>query len=146
MGRPTKPTALKIVSGTDQPCRVRVDEPKPKTDNLRKPRGMSKKANKHWNHIKAMLLECRVLTNADTYLLAMLCTAITEMFEIQALMDDSGVLIKGRHDYPVISPYFRALRLKQQEVKSILVEFGMTPAARTRVGTTSDDSAGEFDF
>ena len=146
MGRPAKPTALKIVSGTDQPCRVRNDEPMPESDNIEKPEGMSPKADIHWDKIKKTLLDCKVLTNVDNIALAMLCTAIAEMFDIQSKLDQTGIMIRGRNNYPVISPYFRALNQKQDQVRRMLTEFGMTPSSRTRVGTFGNDEKGEFDF
>lgn len=146
-GRPPKPTALKVIAGTDQPCRMRDDEPKPKADRIRKPTGMSRKAHKYWNKIEPMLMDCRVLTNIDTVALAMLCTSIAEMFELQKQLDDTGMLIKGRGGIPVISPLFRALRAKQADVHKMLVEFGMTPSSRTRVGTVGEkESKDEWDF
>lgn len=137
-GRPPKPTALKVIAGTDQPCRVRNDEPKPPADRIKKPTGMSKKAVKYWNQIEPMLKECKVLTNIDHVALAMLCTAIAEMFEIQKQLDATGVMMKGRGGIPVMSPLFRAARAKQADVHRMLVEFGMTPSSRTRIGTVGD--------
>ena len=146
MGRPRKPTALKIISGTDQPCRIRNDEPKPAADNIEMPDGMSEKAQKYFDDVKAKLLACKVVTDIDNYALAILATAIAELFEIQALLDEGGIIMEGRNGYPVVSPYFRAYNQKQDQVRRMLIEFGMTPSSRTRVGTTESNDEGDFDF
>ena len=146
MGRPNKPTALKVIAGTDQPCRVRNDEPMPDSDNIEMPLGMSEKATEYWDDLKKKLLDCKVLTNIDNVALAMLATSIAEMFEIQQKLDQSGVVVKGRHGYPVISPYFRAYNQKQEQVRRMLIEFGMTPSSRSRVGMSDPPRKNDFDF
>lgn len=108
---------------------------------------MSRKAHKYWNKIEPMLRDCKVLTNIDTIALSMLCTSIAEMFELQKDLDKTGMLMKGRGGIPVISPLFRALRAKQADVHKMLIEFGMTPSSRTRVGTVGDDKEkDDWDF
>jgi P27 family predicted phage terminase small subunit len=146
MARPPKPTALKIVSGTNQPCRMRNDEPKPDSDLIEMPEGMSEKAQKYFEDLKTKLLDCKVVTNIDNYALGMLAVAVADMYDIQEKLDRTGIVIKGRHGYPVISPYFRAYNQKQDQVRRLLIEFGMTPSSRTRVGTGQASDGDDFDF
>jgi P27 family predicted phage terminase small subunit len=138
---------LKIIAGTDQPCRINKDEPQPKSDNIRPPRGLNRRTKTVFNHLLEQLLECRVATEIDAIALGMLATAIVEMNDIQASLEKTGVMVRGRHGYPVISPLFRAARQKQADVRSMLIEFGMTPSSRTRVSKAADSKAGDdWDF
>lgn len=147
MGRPKKPTALKVIAGTDQSCRICTDETMPKADKIPKPRGMSPKARKYWNQIEPMLKDCKVLTEVDNYALGILCTSIAEMFELQQQLDDDGYIAIGSKGQPIVNPLFRATRQKQDDVRKLLIEFGMTPSSRTRVGTVTDPNAkSDWDF
>ncbi|MCP3849352.1 MAG: phage terminase small subunit P27 family, partial [Gammaproteobacteria bacterium] len=64
-GRKPVPTALKLIKGTDQPCRINDKEPKPKSDNIKMPVGMSADAKKHWKQVSKQLKEAGILTNLD---------------------------------------------------------------------------------
>ena len=153
MARPPKPTQLKIVSGTDQPCRVRDDEPKPASLGLNRPPNLTKRARYYWRIYKKLLLDCKVLTNLDGYALGQLCEQMAELDDLRLKLTGrparpatktrpaveavpaNGPIIKGRNGYPVVSPLFRAIHQKTEQVRRMMVEFGMTPSSRTRVGT-----------
>ncbi len=52
MGRRPTPTTLKVVRGTDEPRRVRDDEPKPQNFDIKKPKGLPRRAWPNWNLYK----------------------------------------------------------------------------------------------
>ena len=76
----------------------------------------------------------------------MLCELMADLDDLRHMMKKNGPITRGRHGYPVISPLFRAITQKTEQVRRMLIEFGMPPSSRTRGGTTGDSGKGEFDF
>jgi P27 family predicted phage terminase small subunit len=65
MGRPRKPSALKIVQGTAQKCRMNPLEPKPEHGNPDAPEGLGTRAAAYYQRICDLLSGMGVLTVAD---------------------------------------------------------------------------------
>ncbi len=146
MGRSPKPTVLKILKGTDQACRVRDDEPQPDSDNIQKPPNLSERAHKYWDQLIGLLTDARMLTNVDAYAFAALCEEAGIYFEASEQVQKTGLIVKGKNGYPVQSPYLRIMNQSQGHMRKWFIEFGMTPSARTRVGTNGKKAVNEFDF
>lgn len=133
MSRQRVPAALKVLKGTDQPCRMNDMEPEPSTEIV-KP-SLSKKASKKWDELVKILQDCKVMTTADQDTLAHYCEswvllqdAYKQCLENSVVYDDSGI--------PQLNPVHR---MQQQYFKQTLdaaKELGLTPAARTKVKTT----------
>ena len=67
MARPRKPSHLKVVAGTDQPCRTNKREPKPKRERPSPPAHLSDKAKTAWGAASIILDRMGVLTEADEH-------------------------------------------------------------------------------
>ena len=52
---------------------------------------------------------------------------------IAAIAEQYGVVIKGTNGFPMQSPYLAIANKAGEQVRLLLSEFGMTPAARSRV-------------
>lgn len=134
------PTALKVLRGTDQPCRINDMEPEPSLDVV-KPDDLSPAASEKWDEIVKILQDCKVMTTADQDTLAAYCTswcllqeAYRECLNNSIIHDDKGV--------PQMNPIHR---MQQQYFKQTLdaaKELGLTPAARTKVKTTEKKKSG----
>jgi len=128
MGRPTKPTALKILNGSAKhnPGRVNRAEPFPPggavpppwfaTDTKR--RGV---AWTTWHRLVPMLEAMRVLTVADAEALAVGCIALAEWRSLPW---------GARERPPLWNAYMNTLR-----------DFGMTPASRSKVAMITAEPA-----
>lgn len=138
-GKKPLPTRLKIIKGTDQPCRMRKDEPKPKTDKLAKPQKLSPVADAQWDRIIEELRSAKLLTNVDTHALAMYCEAYATWIESLEKIRSEGVVVMTENGYPKQSPYFLIGNKAFDQMKALLVEFGMTPSSRTRVSAVDTD-------
>lgn len=136
MARKPIPSHLKVLKGTDQPCRMNKDEPKPKADNIRMPDGLSDDAKKQWSKVSKQLKEAGIITNLDVHALALYCEAFARWKDANAKISKFGAVIKSPKGYPMTSPYFSISNKAFEQMKAILTEFGMTPSSRTRVAST----------
>jgi len=143
-GRRPLPTRLKIIKGTAQPCRMRKDEPKPLSDNLEKPFDLSPLADKQWDKIMEDLTAAKIVSNVDIHALAMYCEAYATWMEAQEMIRQHGVVVKSKNGFPVQSPFFHVANKSFDQMKNLLVEFGMTPSSRTRVSAIDDSDDNEF--
>ena len=139
------PTALKILRGTDQPCRINANEPKPKADKVRAPTHMSKEAKAIWRKVEPILTGCKVLTNADVDCLMMYCNALVLYKEATVKLVDDPVY---KHNGMLkVSPWQRIQKEQYTIWMACAKELGLTPAARTKVEThTPDDKKDESGF
>mgnify|MGYP003675942772 CR=1 FL=1 len=105
-GRKPIPTKLKIVKGTAQPCRIIKDEAKPKSDAVRMPAGLSDDAKKQWKIAAKHLTAAGLLTNLDTFALAMYCEVFARWTYANDQIKKFGPIVKAPSGYPVQSPFF----------------------------------------
>lgn len=114
-----KPTALKVLKGTLQPCRTNPDEPKPTlVDRLPPPRDLPKTSRRAWTYLVKHLSVLRVVTEGDIPALRLLATEQADLWDME-----SGVVES--------SPIQRSAIRKQ--LLNALGRFGMTPVDRQRV-------------
>lgn len=145
MARPRKPTLLKVVGGTAQPCRINKSEPKPKRVKPSPPAHLSDKAKTAWGEASVILDRIGVLTEADAIAMEGLCEAIADLRTArQALASYGGSLTyetvtkdggKMHRAYPEVAMVSDADR----RLAMWLAKFGLTPADRSRVSSGNDD-------
>lgn len=145
-GRRPKPAAIHQLNGNPRHfSQAELNgsaNPQPNCDEPEMPKGMSKAARREWRNIVPLLKQLRVLSNIDGKALAAYCesyalwetarneylsTGITfrEMFE-----DKDGVMRPGNiKKNPAVAIANDALKA----MKTFLIEFGLTPASRTRL-------------
>ena len=148
-GRPRKPTALKLLEGNKGKRPLNKKEPSPKRKIPRKPKGLSDKASEFWDHLYANLREMNVIVGADE----MSMERMSELYaDIQGLQEE--LRTNGRtyvtHDAQgnkIIraNPAAAQLRAADHMFKGFLTEFGLTPAARSRVNAQDEDTTEEDD-
>ncbi len=146
-GRKPKPTALKLLTGTAQPSRMIKNEAKPKADAIKMPDHLSDGAKKCWAIVSKQLREAEVLTNLDTHALAMYCEVFARWQTANQSLAKYGPVIKAPSGFPVQSPYLQISNKSFDQMKALLVEFGMTPSSRTKVSTVApeeEDAASAF--
>ncbi len=138
------PTALKVVRGTDQPCRVKKNEPKPKTDSIKRPFKLSHIASLQWTKVSRQLKAAKLLTNIDTHALALYCESYATYIEAKGLIREQGVVVDGLNGAEKQSAYFLVANKAQDQMLKLMVEFGMTPSSRTRVSAAVGPDDDEF--
>lgn len=112
-GRPSKPTALKLLAGNPGKRPLNDREPDPGALDLTPPAELSAEAVPQWNRIAPMLAKCGVLKQSDRDILAHYCEAyVVHYANIRAGKINVGLL---------------------GQMRQMLGELGMTPSARSRI-------------
>ena len=149
-GPPPKPTKLRTLAGNPGKRRINPNEPKPKRARLSCPRWLSADGRRAWRELVPLLDGMQVLTTADRMALTMLCDAYSEWLTAREVIQDKGETYEtettnGSVKYsprPEVAHAADAWR----RVKSMLAEFGLTPASRSRLSVESptEDPLEEF--
>lgn len=149
-GRRPKPTHLKVVSGNPGKRALNKKEPKPKREAPSCPAHLSDNGKVAWGKLCVLLDRMGVLTEADSMALERLCDTYAEILECRDLIAKTGrtytsVRSSGSEDdsseqvLVKANPAVAMLADADRRFKSYLVEFGLTPAARSKVQVAKDD-------
>lgn len=131
-GRPPQPTAIKKLHGVTRKDRLNPNEPDPKEASGYCPRHLSPIAKKEWRRVTPELMLLGLFTVVDSAALEAYCECYATWREAKSALRENGLtwVHKGYiAQRPEVSIANNALKL----MKSFLVEFGMTPSARTKV-------------
>lgn len=144
-GRTPKPTALKLVEGNKGhralPSGVEK-EPSPQVGLPDCPAHLTPEAQTEWQRIAPLLLRYRLVTDIDGAALALYCQSYGRWQEaerqIAALREKGGdgLLVKAPSGYPIQNPYLAIANRAMEDCYKYLQQFGLSPAARTRVTVT----------
>jgi len=142
-GRPNKPTILKKLGGTAQPCRTNELEPVPDVALPLAPEWLSDEAKAYWQQIGAVLLSMKVVTVADGPAMMLLCDTLAEWAEAREFVRLNGMTYETEtkmgdsmhRAYPQVAMASDAWRRSM----SMLVQFGLTPASRSKVSALGTD-------
>ena len=132
-----KPTAMEILEGRPGHRPINRNEPKPRNIAPKCPDHLDEKARKEWRRIVPILMRMRVLTEADGYALASLCQTYSTMVKAQEKLNEAGFLYKSPSGYVMQSPVLAVVNQCIETIVKLSREFGLTPAARSRVIATA---------
>lgn len=148
-GPPPKPSALKKLEGTHRPDRVARREMSPPPGTPECPKHLCKLARQEWERVVPLLEASRVLTLIDQATLADYCAAHALAIRATRAYRKAGLTIvtpQGILRHPAVGIAIAA----RAQARLLAAEFGMTPAARTRVSTPEpekkEDKAAAFLF
>lgn len=141
-GRTPKPTALKLIEGNRGKRAIGKQEPDPTyLQDLTPPTWLDAASQEVWNEVAPKLRAARVLTDLDVQLLAMGCISIAQYRRAVRRAGDD--LVKSKHSEdeegnPVetgeqVNPWFIVQSMSFKQAMAVFREFGMSPAARTRI-------------
>jgi len=157
-GRPPKPTMLKLVQGNPGRRPLKLDEFRPAVSIPRPPANVRANAEglKEWKRAGAYLAQYGMISEADramftcyvdawmTYCEAVDMIKRAEESQAAALTakgrnpkDASGLFVMTPNNFPVQSPWLAVKNKAMENIHRFSQEFGLSPAARTRV-TPSD--------
>lgn len=148
-GRPAKPTALKELSGNPGKRGLNKREAKPALKVPPCPKHLQGEARKEWNRITKQLLALGLLTEVDRAALAAYCQCWARWVQAEDEMrkEDHKMVTLTDSGYPVLTPWIGVANNAMKQMLRYLVEFGMTPAARSKVtpaGQEEDNPYEEF--
>lgn len=142
-GRRPTPTALKLVKGNPGKRAVNKKEPKPKRVLPSCPAHLSDDAKVAWGRLVVLLDRMGVLTEADTFALERLCDCYADILACRELIERDGrtytTIDQNGNTLVKNNPAVNQLRAADAQFKSYLVEFGLTPAARTKLEVNNPD-------
>lgn len=128
-----KPTVMEIAEGRPGHRPLNRNEPKPAAVAPKMPPHLDEAGKKEWRRLVPILKRMRVLTEADGLALANLCQAYSTMVKAQQKLNEAGLLYKSPSGYVMQSPLLGVVNSSADAVNKMLREFGMTPAARSRI-------------
>lgn len=145
MGRPSKPTALKLIEGNKGKRGLNKQEPDPEyLEDLTAPDYLSAAAKQVWDEVAPNLRKAMLLTTIDVQTLAMGCTAIAQYRTAARQLGDN--LVKAKMVEPAdgsggpavatgehINPWLIVQSMSFKQAMAVFMQFGMSPAARARV-------------
>lgn len=148
MGRPKKPTVLKLLKGTARKDRLNKNEPKLPTGAPEMPEGLSPYAAKLWPELTRHLLAMGVLTKADGLALQALCETWGDLMAARLLLREQGSI------YTTTTPDGNTMRRPHPAVAIVadadrrlsvwLGRFGLTPSERGKVSACFEPAENEF--
>lgn len=145
-GRRPKPTALKVLEGNAGKRKLNSDEPKP-AGIPTCPSHLSKEARKEWKRISKELVTCGLLTSVDRAALAAYCSAYARWVDAESKVQQHGLVVKSPSGFPIQNPYVGIANTALDHMRKFLIEFGMTPASRSRlqITVTPETPASDWD-
>lgn len=137
-GPAPKPSKLRLLDGT-HPERVNPREPLPSTELPEPPDDAADDVREVWDYTVAQLGVMGIASAADRDSLYCYCQAVVTHRKAAKLLAGSPVLIKGALGGLVRNPALAVARDAAYTIRQFAQEFGLTPSARTRVESKSDE-------
>ena len=142
MANKPKPTALRVLQGNPGKRALPKDEPILEVEKPRAPATLSPAAKKHWPKVVERLAAAKVMTRLDVDALALYCEHYAQWATANEKLLDHG-MIEYTDRGPIQSPWLMISQKAAEAMRKLLIEFGMTPSARTRVQKVPDDNKGK---
>lgn len=141
-GRPPVPTAMKRAAGNPGKRALNEREPQPALRLPPPPTWLSKTAKSEYRRVGKLLLGLGVMTEIDRVALAAYAVAYARWVTAEEQVAKLGEIVKSPNGHPIQNPHRSLANRAMDDMRRLLLEFGMTPASRTRVQT---QGAGERD-
>lgn len=146
-GPPPKPTRLKEIAGNPGKRPLPKGEPRPEPvpgpAAGEPPDWLSGEARQIWFQIAAPMVRCGLATSVDQIALARYCTILARWLRAKALLEEKGDFFNvtaadGRLLGTREAPWSQTFRRLGAQLLQLEREFGLTPAARTRIHVERD--------
>ena len=144
-GRKQTPTRIKLLHGNPGRRPLNQAEPQPTVRLPRVPDHLSPAAKKEWRRAGRFLLQQGLISDLDLAAFAAYCQAWGRWVESEQALSSFGVMLKSPNGFPVQSPYLAVANRAMDQMRSLLSEFGMSPASRTRVAASPIEEEDEFE-
>jgi P27 family predicted phage terminase small subunit len=141
-GRKPSPTHLKLVQGNPGRRPLKLDEFRPLVEIPKPPGHVLKNAEaaKEWRRVTRELVQYGIISKVDRAALvfyvinwARHVEAEDMIAKVAAASNGSGLFVKTPNGFPVQSPWVSVSNKAMELCCKFLIEFGMSPSARTRV-------------
>ena len=147
-GRPPTPTNLKVLNGNPGKRPLPKNEPKPKPIPQKKPSWVTGEGTKMWNRLSPELERLGLLTIVDGEAFAAACHSWGTYVHCQKHLKQHGLTYEYTNTQgssnEIERPEVRIGQKSLAEFRAFCSEFGLTPAARTRIEIKSNDDIDEM--
>jgi len=144
-GRPRKPSALKVLQGTQRKDRVNKNEPKPPAIKTPVPDYLSEIGKQAYAEFMEILHQMQIFTVADAPNLQQLVETWAEWRELNELVKKNGFTITQitAAGEPMVRPNPEVMMRSDasKRLRNLLTDFGMTPASRSKVSAQEVEQA-----
>lgn len=154
-GRKALPNAVKILRGTDQPCRMKEElSVKPITDPiLSLPKNnplKTKRAKKIYIEKANQLIQLRILTSFDLEQLSIYAYALDQTYTCMENLHKQGYFHESYDDNGNIlryieNPYLKLLRDMIEVTNKIGSDYGFTPVSRQKINQAPPSEKNPFE-
>lgn len=140
MPTPKKPTKLKVLQGTYRKDRANANEPVPDTTIPSPPDHLTQEASVEWGRISHQLYKLGLLSDLDRSALAAYCQVYGRWVKAERELALTGNLLDTtpngmKQQHALVGIANKAMELMHK----FLIEFGLTPASRTKVSAKQSE-------
>jgi P27 family predicted phage terminase small subunit len=128
---------LKLVAGVPGHRPLPPGEPKPEVAAPMAPRWLTVEARAEWDRLVPQLLRLKLLTELDRGHLAGMCQWWARYVRAEKMLARQSAVIENRNHVRIVSPNLAIARTAWDQYSHAAAEFGITPAARTRISVTT---------
>ncbi|MGQ7243698.1 phage terminase small subunit P27 family [Salinicola sp. V024] len=143
-GRRPKPTEIKRAAGNPGRRPLNDDEPDTGAIPIYPPAHLSPQAAQLWSYIVGLYSSTTVIQLSDSTALERLCEVYAEIRELQDIIEHQGRVFTavGQNGSTLIktNPAVSQLQEADKRLRQYLVEFGLTPSSRTRIGVSTGNN------
>ena len=144
-GRKPIPTPLLKLRGSRHVA-ARSGEPAPKCEIPAVPSHLDAEAKREWRRMTKLLRDLRLISKLDRAGLAIYCQLWSRMVASEKEIQKTGAVVRSPSGYPMLNPHLSVINRCLDQLKSILIEYGMTASSRTRLRTPAPKAEGNDPF
>ena len=144
MSRKRTPDALKIVAGTARPDRMNPDAPQAASGVSDPPEWLSEGAAERFNQLSAIALDLGIASPVDQCAQALLASRLDEIERLTAIIEDGGHTFLTETGMVRARPEVGMRNEAMRHAQSLLCEFGLTPATRSKVSAAKSQTENPF--
>lgn len=139
-GPAPKPTVLKELQGNPGKRALPAGEPRPGRGRSAPaaPRWLGEEARAEWRRVARRLWEVGLLTEVDVDALAVYCETFAAWKRAEAVVRSKGEVVRTSNGNLIQNPYLAIANRAKRDALLMMREFGMTPAARSRVSVEDE--------
>lgn len=143
-GPAPKPTALRELAGNPGHRPLNKREPRFSADVPTRPGWLLPEAKREWARIVPELQRLRLLAVVDRAALVNYCQWWARYVEAEKILSAQGLTILCPSGYMQQRPEVAIAQKAAQIMKAFLIEFGLTPASRSRIAVPEEQKEDEF--
>lgn len=137
-GRKPKPTAVKVLEGNPGKRPLNMYEPVPEKKAPECPSWLNDEAKAEWDRLADKMVNLGTLTEMDMAAFAGYCQSYARWKEAEEFIEKHGTIVKTPSGYWQQVPQVSIAQTYLKIMNKIAEQFGLTPAARSRITAGAD--------